>query len=224
MRWRILQALSFLFSALAFGWAGVLGNSATASAFNPVLAPGTNVFVRIVFWILIIPDKVADRLISHTWLKYLSWTPAWHVILILFISAAILKIGLVAFSSLGYRMVAAAVARKEKTDTNSVYLALRGRPDVRRRIKAKQVLAVAGATLGFSVLYFAIGALAGGYAWILSIVCNSIHGGFLQVFIVCVLLFFAWLAAFIVNGIVDVIKEQLADDMEERGELFPDLR
>jgi hypothetical protein len=223
MRWRILQILSFLFSFLAFGWANILGNSATASTFNPGLASGTNIFVRIVFWILIIPDKLADQLVSHTWLKHLSWTPVWRIIVILFISAVILKIGLVAFSSLGYRTVAAAVARKRQTDTNSIYIALRRRPDVMRRIKVKQTLAVTGATLGFSLLYFAIGALAGGYAWILSIVCNSIHGGFLQVFIVCLMLLFSWLGAVVVHEIFDMVKEEVVDEMIEDFDPFPDL-
>jgi hypothetical protein len=223
MRWGILLTLNFIFILFAGLAAITLGNTVVSAALVPDLNSHTNIVVRWVFYILIAPDKLFEKLFPRTWMA--SWSsstsPSWRILLVIFLGAVFLRICLVIFTPLYYRITAAAAAKKQNTDTSTVYAAVRQRPDVRRRIKRKNVFYVTSRSFGYGILNFAIGGVAAGFAAGIALFCNTFHNGVFQVVITCIALLIAAFIGMLTSSAVEAFNEDRFH--QEEFDFFPDL-
>ena len=223
MRWGILVTLNFIFM-LAAGFAAItMGNTVVSDALVPDLNSHANIVVRWVFYILIAPDKLFEKLFPHTWMA--SWSsssaPSWRILLIIFLAAVFLRICLVIFSPLYYRIAAAAAAKKLNTDTNAVYAAVRRKPDVRRKIKRKNVFYVTSRSFGYGILNFGIGGVAAGFAAGIALFCNTFHSGVFQIVLTCIVLLIAAFIGMLTSSALEVFNEDRLE--QEEFDPFPDL-
>jgi hypothetical protein len=173
------------------------------------------------FHLLVVPDAIGQWLFPHTWQA--SWTTGltWRTTLVIFLFLVVFEICLISLTPLSYRLAASTIAKEKKIDINSAYLMVRQRRDIRRSVKKRSVSNVIARLIGYGFLNFALGATTAIFAWGIAVICDKLHNGILQILIVCLVIFLAWLIGFIFTS----VHEQLVEDKLEEGgfDLFPNL-